>query len=272
MIVHNIGTLELDHRTLGKFFLAFALSLVCFYLYGLICYGYAKLRKFPPEDSHVIEFSMAAPNDGFMGFPITLIFFGETGLLYMLAHNAAMNFFCFTYGIKLVRRQSSSRRQATPRNAFRAVVKLILNPNILGLLIGLVISISGIPFPEAVDEYLLYIGNVATPMAMIFIGSTLARYRFIDIVKSRVTIEASFVKLILLPVVTLALLYFLPIDPLIKSIVTLGTCFPAAATVSMLAEQEGQNVGAASKVLFLSTVVSVATIPLAINLLMLLFS
>ena len=76
MIVHNIGTLELDHRTLGKFFLAFALSLVCFYLYGLICYGYAKLRKFPPEDSHVIEFSMAAPNDGFMGFPITLIFFG----------------------------------------------------------------------------------------------------------------------------------------------------------------------------------------------------
>lgn len=272
LIVHNIGTLDLDGKALGKFLLAFVLSLACFYLYGLICYGYAKLRKLPEEDSNIIEFAMAAPNDGFMGFPITLIFFGETGLLYMLAHNAAMNFFCFTYGIKLVRRNCSERRQATPRNMFRAVVKLILNPNILALILGFIISISGLHLPGAVDEYLLYIGNVATPMAMIFIGSTLAKFRFVDIIKSLVTIEASFVKLFLLPAVTLLLLYFLPIDPLIKSLVVLGSCFPSAATVSMLAEQEGQNVGAASKVLFLSTMASIATIPLSINVLLLLFS
>ena len=71
--------------------------------------------------------------------------------------------------------------------------------------------------------------------------------------------------------VTLGLVYFLPVDPIIKCIVVLGICFPTAATVSMLAEQEGQKEEAASKVLFLSTVVSIVTIPCAVNLLMSIF-
>ncbi len=74
-------------------------------------------------------------------------------------------------------------------------------------------------------------------MAMIFIGSTLATYRFGDIIKSRIAIEASIVKLILLPLLTVGMVYFLPVPDMTKCILVLGISFPTAATVSMLAEQ-----------------------------------
>ena len=263
LIVHNIGELDLTADVLADFGLTFVLSLVFFYLYGFFCKGYARLRKYPKNVSGIAEFAMSMPNNGFMGFPVALIFFGDSGLLLMLAHNAAMNFFIFTYGVKLLRdMKTDDHPPMTPKRFITAVVKLLLNPNILALFIGFAFSMLGNGVPGVLDEYLLYIGNVSTPMAMIFIGSTLTNYKFRDIIRS-------VVKLLLLPLLTLAAVAFLPIDPLIRSILVLGISFPTAATVPMLAEQEGLDAGVASKILFLSTVASIGTVPLLIHIIQL---
>lgn len=267
LIVHNIGSLHMTGRIISEFALTFAISLICFYIYGFICLGYGRARKFPGAVSNTAEFAMSTPNNGFMGFPVALIFFGETGLLLMIAHNAAMNFYIFTYGMGLMNRNKEDRQSLGFRGIIKAVFKFILNPNILGLFIGFVLSLLGGMIPDAVDEYLLYIGNVSTPMAMIFIGSNLAGFKFFEIIKDRLVIEASLMKLIWLPAITLGLVYFLPVDALIKSVVVLGISFPTAATVSMLAEQENQNPGVASKILLLSTVASIVTVPAVIKLL-----
>jgi predicted permease len=215
---------------------------------------------------------MVLPNDGFMGFPVAVLFFGETGLLFMLAHNAAMNFFTFTYGLKLMRRNASDPdAKGTPRSAMKAFFRLVTNPNIIALAAGFILSLCGGNIPAAVDEYLVYLGNISTPMAMIFIGSTLTRCRFLDIIKEVRTIEASLMKLLWLPVITLAAVYFLPITPMMKCIIVLGCSFPTAATVTMLSEQENQDEETACKILFLSTVASAATVPGAIKLLNMIF-
>ena len=266
MIVHNLGTLEMSQRLVFNFLVMLVLTLVCFFIYAGYMYGYCKLRKTPREFSHIVEFSSLCPNNGFMGFPITLIFFGEEGLFLMLAHNAAMNFFFFAYGIRLMRRNKDEQRKNTPKAVFRSILKLLGNPNIIALFIGFIISVTHLGLPEPIDEYLLYIGNVSTPMAMIFIGSTLAGCNLLEIIKDHVVIEATANKLFLLPLLTLALVIFLPIDPLIKAMVVLGCCFPTAAMVSMLAEQEGEDQTMSSKILFLSTLISVVTIPLSIKL------
>lgn len=266
MIVHNLGTLEMNSRLVFNFLLMLLLTLACFFIYAGYEYWYCRLRKTPREFSHIVEFSSFCPNNGFMGFPITLLFFGEEGLFLMLAHNAAMNFFFFAYGVRLMRRNKDEVRKRTPRAVIRAILKVLLNPNIIALVIGFLVSVTHVGLPGPVDEYLLYIGNVSTPMAMIFIGSTLAGCNLLEIVKDHIVIEAAVNKLFLLPLLTYALTVFLPIDPLIKAMVVLGCCFPAAAMVSMLAEQEGEDQTMASKILFLSTLISVVTIPLSINI------
>lgn len=271
LIVHNIGSMEATGKVLLSFLITFVLSLALFFLYGFVSRLYAKARKFLESEANVLEFAMASPNNGFMGFPVALIFFGDMGLLLMLAHNAAMNFFFFTYGIGLLRRNCRDKRKATPGRMFKAVLKLLVNPNILALFIGFAISLLGGNIPGPLDDYLLYLGNISTPMAMIFIGSNLVNYKFSNIIKSLTVIESSLMKLVWLPALTGVLVCFLPLSSLIKSILVLGACFPTAATVSMLAEQEGLDPGPASKVLFLSTVASIATVPAAINLINMIF-
>ncbi len=143
LIVHNIGNLQMTSRIITDFLTAFGLSLAFFYIYALLCYLYVKARNFPKDEASVAEFSMASPNNGFMGFPVAMIFFGETGLLLMLAHNAAMNFYIFTYGTRALRRNSPDRRKATPAGVFKAILKLMVNPNILALITGFIISLLG---------------------------------------------------------------------------------------------------------------------------------
>ena len=271
LIVHNIGNVDMTGRLVLDFLIGFGISLACFFIYGAISLGYAKARKFPSDCSNVAEFAMATPNNGFMGFPVSLIFFGEKGLFLMLAHNAAMNFFIFTYGTNLLNRNNPERRKPTIRNVIRATFKFLLNPNILALFIGFALSLLGGILPEAIDEYLLYIGNVSTPMAMIFIGSSLATADLRKVFTTKLVIEASIVKLLVLPLVTIGLVYFLPVALLIKSIVVLGIAFPTAATVSMLAEQENQSALTASQILVLSTIASIVTVPASVNLINLLF-
>lgn len=271
MIVHNIGSLEMSRAVVEQFLTVFVISLVCFYLYGAVSWAYAKARRFPKHISNVAEFAMSMPNDGFMGFPVALIFFGETGLLMMLAHNAAMNIFIFTYGIKLMRRNNRGQKKMTPNLFIRAVFRFLLNPNILALALGFAVSFAGIGLPQAADDYLLFIGGVSTPMAMIFIGSSLTNYQLLDTLKDLRVMESVVMKLVWLPLLTLGIVYFLPASGIVKCSVVLGIAFPTAATVSMLAEQEGQSVATASKVLFISTLASMVTVPLTIKLLTHLF-
>ena len=270
MIVHNIGTLEMTRSVITDFLIMFVMSLVLFYIYGFVSWSYAKLRKYPEDISNVAEFAMSMPNDGFMGFPVALLFFGETGLLLMLAHNAAMNIFTFTYGIRLMRRRQSRPKAGTPRawiRVMRATLKFLLNPNILALMIGFAVSLFGAGLPQAVDDYLLYLGGVSTPMAMIFIGSSLTNYNFLETIRDLRVLDCVLMKLLWLPALTFGLVYFLPVPGIIKCCVVLGIAFPTAATVSMLAEQEGQSVGMASRTLFISTVASIMTVPLTVKLL-----
>ena len=270
LIIHNIGSLEMTKNLLKEFLIMFALSLVLFYFYGFFSKGYAYIRRFPQDSSAVAEFAMAMPNNGFIGFPVAIIFFGEEGLLLMLAHNAAMNFFIFTYGIALLKNVKNPQKEKTSFiKIVRATLKLILNPNILALLIGFAISITGLGLAGPIDEYLLYIGNVSTPMAMIFIGSSLSSYKIGETIKDRVVIESSMIKLIWLPLVTMLIVYLLPVSNLIKIITTLGIAFPTAATVPMLAQQEGIDESIGSKILFLSTMISVISVPLLINFILL---
>lgn len=265
LIILSIGSLELSNGLLMDFLFMLILTLGFFALYSVVSYFYIKLRGFPRKNANVVELAMASPNNGFMGLPVALLFFGEKGLLLMIAHNAAMNIYFFSYGLILLRRNNSGEKKPDIKGMVRAGVKLLLNPNILSLIIGMIICLNQLEMPMVVTQYLGMIGNIATPMAMIFIGSTLTNCKFRDIITNKIVREASLNKLVLMPLITYAVLIFLPLKTLIVATAVLGAAFPSAATVSILAEQEGQDKEIASQILFLSTLISTITLPLVLN-------
>lgn len=268
LIILNIGTLELSEGLLTDFLLMLGLTLLLFGVYSGVSYYYVKWRGFPRQNANVVELSMSSPNNGFMGLPVALLFFGEKGLLLMIAHNAAMNIYFFSYGLILLRRNNRDKGKMDGKVVFKELVKLLLNPNVLSLVIGLFICLNAIAIPVPVAQYLGMLGNIATPMAMIFIGSTLSNCKIKEIVTNHIIIEAAMSKLLLMPFLTIPLLIFTPLKELIVATAVLGAAFPSAATVSMLAEQEGQDKEIASKILFLSTLLSMATLPFILKLIL----
>lgn len=269
LVVEKISGLDMNSETMGDFLLTLVLSTLLLYLGHGAAHLYSKARRFPRENAHVAEFAMASPNDGFMGFPVALLFFGEWGLLFMLAHNAALNLYFFTLGITTMRKGQERKNKITFLKIGKRTANLLMNPNILALIVGLLLCDTGIALPLPLRDYFTYIGNVATPMAMIYIGTSLADSNLLTILKNKEIVECSLMKLVWLPLLTYGLVAFLPLSQVIKATCVLGACFPTAATVPMLAQQEGQDARLSSEILFLSTILSAVTIPLSVQLIQL---
>ncbi len=266
LLAYNIGKMEMDVALVTDFFVMLAIAFAIHILYALIGKGYARLRHFSPEKSNVFEIAVSCPNNGFMGFPMGLAILGSEGLFLMTAENSAMNIFFFTYVLYIFRKNNADKGKLTFKTACFSIGKVLLNPNILAVFVGFIFALAHISLDNAVGTYMQYIGGAATPMAMIFIGSTLATSDFFAMFKNKLVIEATVAKLVVLPALVTVIMMLLPIDNSMKIIMVLGMCFPTAATVPMLAEQEKQDHELASQILFFSTVISMASVPLVITL------
>lgn len=271
LLTYNIGTMEMDRALIKDFFIMMGLSLAILIGAALCMRAYTKFRKFPDRASNVAELAMVCPNNGFMGFPMAMALLGAPGLFFMVAQNSAMNIFFFTYCIYALRRNNGERGPLTLQTITKSTIKVILNPNILALIVGFIICLSGMPLDNVIGTYFQYMGGAATPMAMVFIGSTLAGSNFLEMLRNHIVWESAIMKLFVIPICVAGLMWLLPVSDSIKIIMTLGLCFPTAATVSMLSEQEGQNKELASKILFFTTVISMATVPVTITIIKMLF-
>lgn len=270
LILGRIGSLEMAEGIFANFMIALGICTFLFVIYGLYAFAYVSLRKFPKADRAVGEFSIISPNNGFMGFPIAFAFFGEIGLLYMIACNLALNLMFFSYGIHLMMRDREGYTMGF-KDVMKSIGKLLVNPNILAAVLGLIICSNNIIMPETLVTYLGLIGGIATPMAMIYIGSTLTGSNIFEIIKDKMIIEIVANKLLIIPALTLLALFFIPMDPLIKIICVLSSAFPSATTVPIFAEIYNNKKSIASEALFLSTIISLVSLPLIITVLKYLF-
>jgi len=261
LVFYKVASIEVGGAFLKEFFTAAGLSALFFLVFGLYVFLYAKMRRFPKEDASSAELVMLFPNNAFMGFPIAFIFYGDAGLLLMLANNIAMNLTLFSYGILVLRRDDVNKR-FSPKN----LLKCFLNPNIIALAAGLLFYSFVIPVPGPVGTYLSYIGSLCTPIAMIYVGAMLVGTNIIEVLKNRVVLESAVNKNLVAPVLAYAMVAFLPLPAMTKAIIVFGASFPSAAAASVLVETEGKNGVLACKILAVSTAVSIVSIPAFANL------
>jgi len=256
----KVAAIEMQAGMWGEFVFAWVLSMAAIFIGGIYAYWYAKLRRFPVDDATTTEVSVIFPNNGFMGFPIAYIFFGEIGLLYIIANNIALNLTIFSLGVFILRRDSEKKVSLS------STLRCFLNPNIFALVIGFAFCYFELSVPELLDTYLMYVGGVAMPMAMIVIGSMLVGADMLKVIKDRTVSETVINKNVIMPVLTYFLVIFFPLPDMVKAMVVFGSCFPTATTVSILVESEGKNGVLASKILVVSTAVSIISLPVAVNL------
>ena len=118
-----------------------------------------------------------------------------------------------------------------------------------------------IPIPLPIDTAISKMGDATAPMSMIIIGAILA-----DIdprtVLDKLILGASGIRLIAIPLAVLAFMRLLGMGELSTQVSVIMTGMPVASTTALLAQQYGADYTFASKCVFVSTVLSLITIPL----------
>lgn len=120
--------------------------------------------------------------------------------------------------------------------------------------------------PTGISKTLKIIGSCSTPLCLIVVGTFASDIHLKDLMKKHV-ITFSLYRLIIIPCFILLCLSFFPINSLCKNVCVLLTAIPAATTTVLLVKQYDSNVIFATKVLVLSSLLSIITIPFTTYLL-----
>jgi malate permease and related proteins len=268
LLLSSIIELKIEGKILGEFTMMTALSVGLFFLYALLALPYMRLTKTPKAQRGMLQLSMLSSNNGFMGFPITIAFFGQKGLLLMVANNLAMGVVLWTYGVYALQKCRESEGEGVGKTSSKEKLKQILNTNVIAILVGLFIGITGMNgyIPDAVKTLLSTAGSLATPLSMIYIGVTLARAKFSRLSNDHMVVGAAVVRSVVFFAVTAGVVYFLPISTLAKQICVLVTALPSAAIVPVMTAKYGLGIKESTKFVVLSTLLSLVTAPLGVYL------
>ena len=217
------------------------------------------LYRCKPSDKGIYSFMTIFGNVGFMGIPIAGSLFGSEASLYAALLNIPFNILAYTLGIMLLSSGSGERRGIN----WRLVLNVPLIVSLVSvLLLCLRVRLGG-PLERAVDM----LGDMILPSSMIIIGASLGSQKLKDVFGDwRVYLFAP-MRLVVVPIVLWGILHFIVKNPVFLGTMTLLGSMPVAAFATMLSIEYGGNVQMASKTVFVTTVLSVVTIPLVVGLL-----
>jgi malate permease and related proteins len=178
-------------------------------------------------------------------------------VFFLSAYLVCFNILSYTYGIYLV---SSNKKLITIRS-------MLLNPGIIAVAIGIIIFISPVKLPKFIYDAFNLVGQTNTPIAMILLGTYIAKARIITLFNNKYAYFVCFIKLIVIPMIVLIIFKFLPADlGEIKKVVLIAMSTPVGLTVPMFSQMYGGDYEYGAKLVGLSTLLSLVTIPIILYL------
>lgn len=244
---------------------------IAFYFFAINLY-----KKAPDATKQVLRFATIFSNAGYMGIPVISDVFGEEYVIYATFYCVAFNVFAFSLG----------RLIYTGDAKYIKLKNLIINPAVIPISIGFILYCTGAT-TAIVDSMsrsdflgqtfsflyniLTVLKNTVAPASMIIIGVKLAETSFKGLHRDKNVYLFLILRLFLLATllwIPLRVLYeFSLITYEVMAILVILASTPSAALTTMFAELYDKDSKYAGKLVALSTVLSVLTMPLVALLL-----
>lgn len=203
------------------------------------------------------QFAVIFANVGFVGLPLAKNVLGNESVFYMSLFVGISNFVIWTYGQYLVAGSSANT----------SLVKILLNPSVLALFIGLFLMLTKVHFPSIINVVIADLSDMNLPLVMIALGCYLAEGDVLAALKSRQLYITCFWRLLVIPLVLLLLFKPLPnAMNMVRLTILLGSCTPVAALMAIFSKEYGGNYLYSTAVVGISTLASLVTIPVMLFL------
>ena len=203
----------------------------------------------------VLRFATVFSNCGFMSLPIEEAILGADGVFYGAVFIAVFNVVQWTYGLALM---SGGEEKITAR-------KLILNPGIIGVLLGILVFVFQIQFPEVIDEPMQFMADLNTPVPMLIIGFYLGNLRLTHFLHYKKQYLSVVLRLIVVPVLVLLLMLPFHVPTTVAVVCAIASSAPTAAATAMFATKYDKDAQLGAQMVSISTLFSLITIPLMVT-------
>jgi malonate transporter len=213
-------------------------------------------------DAAVDGLNGAYANTGYMGFPLALAAFGAASQAPVLIATILTVCLIFALGIVLIEigLQNEPNRL---KLVLRVVGTLVRNPLIFSPALAAIIRLTGFGVPQPVEAFVKLLGESAAPCALVGLGLFLAEKRAASESRSGVTAALTAVKLLLQPFLTWVLAAFVfHLAAFETHAAVLIAALPTGTGSFMLAEFYQREAATTSRVILISTLLSVLTLSL----------
>ena len=205
-------------------------------------------------------------NTIFIGLPLNVALFGNQALPYFLIYYITNTISTWTLGVYLM---TSDSKSGQSKETSKFDWKKLLPAPLVGFLVALLFLILRISIPDFATNTLTYVGNIVTPLSLIYIGIVLAKAGLKTITFDKDTIVTLVGRFILAPLIMLLVLkFFAPnMETVEFKTFMIQSATPALAVLPILANQGKGDVEFSTNVVTLSTVLFIVVIPILQTLL-----
>ncbi|SCZ80566.1 AEC family transporter [Acidaminobacter hydrogenoformans] len=238
----------------------FLIISLCVYVFGILMVRPATwVLRVDGKAMDVYEYIILFSNFGYMGYPVINLIFGAQGVFYTAIYNLPFSFLVWTHGVHVLKRHGDAAH--THRKGFRP------NPSLIAVVAGFILFLLSVKLPAPIYDALSLVGSMTTPLSMMFIGFILAESDFKQLTMDWKVYAFSAIRLLVMPVCVYLVLKMMGFEGLLLGVPVVISAMPAAANSAVIAAQYGSDFQLASRAVFISTLLSIATIPLFVALL-----
>ncbi len=213
----------------------------------------AKLFKMPPTTRTIHTCMSAFGNVIFLGYPLITALFGQEGLFYAIVYALTNDSIFWTLGVYLIATSTGGDKKAG--------LKKLINPNTIAFILGLLMLCFGIRLPELVHKTLNTVGSMTTPLSMILIGIILATVNLKGVYRRFGIYLIILIKMLLIPALFILLFAKTNLDRTLLGTLIMMIAMPVQTIITVVASDFGSDYPYAAECAFLTTILSLGTLP-----------
>jgi len=197
-------------------------------------------------------------NTIFVGLPINQALFGDASIPYVLIYYMCNTTFFWTLGTYLIQRDGEGEAQFD----LKMSLKKVFSPPLLGFLLGLVFVMLQIKLPAFLASDLQYLGNLTTPLSMIFIGLSVSHVGVKQLVLGKDQLLILVGRFMVSPLLMATIVYWAPLPILMKQVFIIQSAMPVMTNAPVVARLYGADSDYAAVMVTETTLATMVVIPI----------
>lgn len=259
MISDLMGSFTKDRLVnLSKGLIAPFLSIAVCYI---ISVAVSKILKVEKSREGTFQSMFFNSNTIFIGLPVNLALFGNKSMPYVLLYYIANTTFFWTLGVYCISKDTPAKHGSI---LSKATIKRIVSPPLLGFIAAVILILLKIELPLFIMDTCKYLGNLTTPLSMIFIGISIHSVKLKELKIDKDVLGILAGRFLVCPLVMFIVLLLMPMPELMKKVFIMQSAMPVMTNAPIIAKVYGADSNYAAVMVTLSTILSMITIPILI--------